>query len=85
MEYVLQDWGIVPKEANFGSVDVNYYRVYQRTAVEPELRLTRLRITLYLVGAKWPADGWIEEIVSSLDANNTGSHRQFYIMWIDGE
>ena len=85
MEYSLQEWGMVPTGANFGRAVVNFYRVYQRTAIEPELRAARHRIILYLVGTTWPADGWIEEIVSSLDANNTGSFRQFYIMWIGGE
>ena len=85
MEYSLQEWGMVPTSANFGSAAVHYYRVYQRTTTDPELMAARHRIMLYLVGTTWPADGWIEKIVSSLDANNPGSYRQFYIMWIDGE
>ena len=45
----------------------------------------RHRIVLYLVGYSWPADGWIESIVSSLDTNFPGSYRQFFIMWIEGD
>ena len=84
MEYALKDWGELPSNIDFGNPEVNYFRTYQRVTVEGGLPLPKHQITLLLVGAKWPEEGWVEEIVSSLDAYHDGSFKQFFIMWIDG-